>query len=137
MEDLMHLNWLAIFLAALAMFLLGAVWYTALFGKRWQALLGFSDEYVASGSIVGTYLSGFVCMLFMAVGLAFLMQHHPQAADPMNGMRYGLWLGLFFIGTSTAINYIFQRRSTALWFIDAGYLILGLGLMGAIIGYFS
>lgn len=134
MQDLLTLNWIAILLAALAMFILGAIWYTVLFGKAWQNLLGFSDEYLQQGNMFAIFGSSFLYMIFMAVGLAFLMQHHPQAHDWWNGMKYGLWIGLFFVSAGLAINYIYQRHKTQLWFIDAAYTTLGLGLMGAILG---
>ncbi len=45
--DLAGINWLAVGVAALATFFLGAVWYAALFGKAWQRLNGHSDEKLA------------------------------------------------------------------------------------------
>src|SRR5665213_1455485 len=32
-----HANWMAIIVAALAYFILGAIWFSALFGKIWMA----------------------------------------------------------------------------------------------------
>jgi hypothetical protein len=39
-----NINYLAVVTAGLATFFLGAVWYTALFGKMWVQLTGYSDE---------------------------------------------------------------------------------------------
>ena len=36
-DVLQHINWLAVLVAGLAYFFLGALWYTALFGKKWQS----------------------------------------------------------------------------------------------------
>ena len=33
---------------ALAFFVVGAIWYTALFGKAWQKAAGFTDEELAN-----------------------------------------------------------------------------------------
>ena len=38
-----NLDLLTIFLAALAFFAVGAVWYGALFGKAWRQLVGITD----------------------------------------------------------------------------------------------
>ena len=44
--NLESVNWLAVLVAGIATFFLGAVWYMALFGKTWQRLHGYSDEKV-------------------------------------------------------------------------------------------
>jgi hypothetical protein len=36
---LTEINWLAVLAAGVAFFLLGAVWYSVLFGKKWAQLL--------------------------------------------------------------------------------------------------
>ena len=40
--------YLELFIAALAAFLLGFAWYTALFGKAWQAETGLTSEQAQS-----------------------------------------------------------------------------------------
>src|SRR5437773_396034 len=42
--DLGSVNWLAVLVAALVPFFLGALWYQALFGKLWRRLHGCSEE---------------------------------------------------------------------------------------------
>ena len=42
--DFGSLNYLAILVAAVATFMLGSVWYTALFGKAWQKAHGVTEE---------------------------------------------------------------------------------------------
>ena len=44
MELSFNINWLAVLVAGGATFMLGGLWYTALFGKLWQRLHGYSDE---------------------------------------------------------------------------------------------
>ena len=59
--DFSSVNWIAVFVAAGAAFALGAVWYgPLLFGKRWQALVGLSDEDIQSGNMAATYGGAFV-----------------------------------------------------------------------------
>ena len=40
-------NWLAVFLGAVAFFATGAVWYSVLFGKAWQREAGMTEEWEA------------------------------------------------------------------------------------------
>ena len=39
-----------------------------------------------------------------------------------------------FVAANLALNYGFERRSVALWLINAVYAVVGLGIAGAIIG---
>ena len=46
-----EINWIAVVVATLSSFALGALWYSpALFGKAWQREVGLTDEQVASGN---------------------------------------------------------------------------------------
>ena len=44
----MEINWLAVVAAAMSSFVLGGVWYSALFAKAWQSAAGLSDAQVKS-----------------------------------------------------------------------------------------
>jgi len=39
-----HVNWLAVIVSALTIFMIGGIWYGAAFAKLWQRLNGYSDE---------------------------------------------------------------------------------------------
>lgn len=133
-------NWLAVGVATLAAFALGAAWYSsALFGKRWQNDLGFTEEYLREGNMAKTFGLSFVAMFVMALGLALMMQgvRADGGLNWQSGLHYGLMSGVFFIAASMAINYLYQRRPLSLWLIDAGYQVVFLGIMGAVIGAFG
>ncbi len=135
--DFSNINYLAVVAAAVASFILGAVWYgTALFGKSWQVELGFSDEYLKEGNMAKIFGSSFVLMLIMALGMAMLVQGHSEgeAIGWKQGLYHGLYVGIFFVATSMGINLLYQRRSIKLWAIDSGYQIVFLAIMGAILG---
>ena len=135
--DFSQINYLAVLVAGLASFALGSVWYTALFGKAWQKMLGISEDTLQKGSMALIMLSSLVLMLIMAFGLAILIQGHSGSgseASTLSGLYHGLIVGFVFVGMSIGINYLYQRRSFKLWLIDAGYQILFLGAQGAILG---
>jgi len=130
------INYLAVIVAALLAFALGAVWYgKPLFGKAWQQELGYTDEYLQSGNMAKTFGFSFLLTLIMALGMAFLF--HAIAADKLTwklGMTHGLYIGIAFVATSMGVNYSFQRKSFKLWLIDSGYQVVFLTLMGTILG---
>jgi hypothetical protein len=54
-----------------------------------------------------------------------------------DGLKMGFMIGLCFSSMSLGINYQFSRRSTALYFIDAGFIVASSTIMGTIIGWMS
>lgn len=134
--DFASINFLAVFVAALAAFGLGALWYSPiLFGKTWQSELNFTDEYLQQGNMALTFGSSFILMLIMSLGMALLLQGNAENEISWQfGIMAGLFVGIAFVGTSVGINYLYQRRSFRLWAIDAVYQILFLVIMGLILG---
>ncbi len=51
-----------------------------------------------------------------------------------DGLKLGFMIGICFSAMSLGINYQFSKRSTTLYFIDAGYMIVSSTIMGTIIG---
>lgn len=129
-------NWWAMIVATVAFWVLGALWYSpVLFGKRWQKELGFTDEYLKSGSMVVTFGLSFVLMLFMVWGLGFaLLVHKPEDVTWLSGLWLGVFIGIIFSMFTMGINYLYQRRSFVLWLIDGFYIVFGLAIAGIIIG---
>lgn len=133
--DLSSINFHAVIGAALAAFILGALWYsTPFFGKPWQKELGFTDEYLKQGNMGLIFGTSFVMMLLMSFGLAIIFNFIGfENLCWLKGLLWGLLFGAFFAGTSSAINYLYQRRSFKLWVIDALYQILMAGIMGIVL----
>ena len=127
-----EINWLAVLAAGVAFFLLGAVWYSVLFGKKWAQLLEIDWENPGGnmGVIFGLTLA---FELLASLAMAILIQE-----TGLDGWRGGLHLG-FIIGIGVvlpviAINNLYQRRAAALTAIDAGHMAVGLAIVGVILG---
>lgn len=137
--DFSAINWLAVAVAALAFFLLGAVWYGPVFGKAWQKGVGLSDEEIKNANMGKIFGSAFVFALIISVGMAiffFGFVAEPGCEVPMTidmGAMYGLMTGVFFLFPSISMNYLFARKSTALMLIDSGYHIVAYTVVGVIL----
>jgi hypothetical protein len=46
----------------------------------------------------------------------------------------GAIVAVGLIGATLALNYGFESRGVSLWLINAAYVLIGLGIAGAIIG---
>jgi hypothetical protein len=134
--DLTNINYLAVTVSAIASFAFGALWYSPLlFSKTWQKEVGLTDEDIKNSNMAKIFGTTFILTIIMAFGMSLLIQARSTVSFTwMTGMFHGLAVGVFFVGASMAINYLYQRKSFTLWAIDAGYQILFLCLMGAILG---
>jgi hypothetical protein len=134
--ELSNINFLALVVAAVASFGLGAIWYSPLlFSKAWQKAVGLSNEDLGKTNMALIFGSSFLLILLMNFGLAVILQGHAtRDITPFSGMLYGFLIGVFFISTSYGINMIYQRKSFLLWAIDSGYQVLYLAISGVILG---
>jgi len=135
--ELSGINWMAVGVAALATFFLGAIWYAALFGKLWQRLHGYSDEKVKQmqkarppavffGTMIGSYF-------VLAVVLAVLMVNL-GAVTAGAGATFGF---LVWLGPAASIGmtaWIASDKPFGAYAIDLGYQLAYLVMMGAILG---
>ena len=127
-----HVNWLAVLAAALSSFLLGGLWYSALFAKAWQAAAGLSDADVAGGNKAVMFGGAFVLSLVQSAVFAMFLGPNPA---PMLGVGAGFAAGLCWVAAGFGITYIFERRSLKLFLINGGYSTLQFTAIGAILGF--
>jgi len=126
------INWLAIVVAAVSAFMVGGIWYSkALFGNVWMTGSNLTMEQVQAGNKGKIF--GFTALfsLIMAVNLGMFL------ADAKTDLAWGTTAG-FLAGIWTfsaiAIHSLFELKSWRLIFINGGYSIVSLTIMGAIIG---
>ena len=124
-------NWLAVLAAAASAFVLGGLWYSALFAKPWQAAAGLSDEAVKGGNKPLMFAGAFV-LAFITCAV-FAMFLGPKASLGF-GAAAGLAAGLGWVTTSLGVIYIFERRPLRLLLINGGYQTLQFTIIGAILG---
>ncbi len=126
----MHINFVAVLVAVVACFLLGALWFTVLFGRAWAREMHMDPN---DPPPKGTMMKG---MIFMVIGnffFAFVLAHNiaawsfvpgidPNAPIP-NILMSALftWLGFYFpieLGAT-----VWERHSWKLFAINSGYHI--------------
>jgi Protein of unknown function (DUF1761) len=129
----MKTNYAAVFIAALAYWLLGALWYGVLFSKPWMALENISMEQAKSMNPVLPYVITFVLNLLIAYSLAQICIWR-SANTIGRGASVGVLLWIGFIGPITYTTYMYEMRPKELFAINQFYPLAGLVLMGAIIG---
>lgn len=140
--DMSSINWLAVLVAGISAFVLGGVWYSPLlFGKAWMSENKLTEEDVKKGNAAKIYGWAFILSLLMAANLAMFLADTPaecigncaQKTDITWGAIAGFLAGIWSF-CSIAIAALFEQKTARYIFINGGYALLALTLMGAIIG---
>ncbi|MBX3047157.1 MAG: DUF1761 domain-containing protein [Anaerolineales bacterium] len=132
----MDINYLAVAFAALAAFFLGFIWYTFIFAKPWQALIGMGSKGKGKASTQQTpdlgrlLIMSLILEIIMAFALAAFLG---RGAGAVPGLTYGLVVGVW-VAAAFGVNYMYEGKPLKLWLINAGYNLVVFAVMGLIIG---
>ena len=134
----MHINYLAIIIAAVAQFIIGAIWYMPLFGKLWGKIHGMEkvskEEQQKMMKSMGPFLVlQFLVTLVMTFVLAIFITYQPTWNA--YAMAAFLWVG--FVVPTQVSGVIFGGTNpkwiVAKILIQAGASLLCLEVAAAII----
>lgn len=129
----MKTNYAAVFVSALAYWLLGAVWFGVLFSKPWMALENVTMEQAKSMNPALPHVVSFLLNLLIAYSLAQVCIWR-NANTAGRGASVGVLLWIGFIGPITYTTYMYEMRPKELFAINQFYPLAGMVLMGAILG---
>lgn len=126
------INWLAVIVAAIAIYALGFVIYGMLIpAESWMAMSGMTD---AERATAMTRMPFSVVMpILTAVFLAVLLKWG-AVADAMKGAQWGLVVALASAVPTMLYGWVYGGTSTDMTMIDCAHLLLGHIAAGAIIG---
>ena len=114
--------------ATIAGFVLGALWYGPLFGKRWMSAVGLTQEDIQRNTNPAktygtTFVLGFIASYVFGLYLGPNPGGHSQS---LRGPRQGF----VWVATSLATNYLFEGRPATLIAINGGYHAVRFALIG-------
>src|SRR3982074_2515140 len=125
------INWLAVIVAAVVMFILGGRWYSpVLFAKKRVALQGKTEEQMraeaASANMPVMYISAFLCSLLTAIVMAHILSHMASImpTGAVHGAFFGLMAWIGFVAPTTYATALFSGKPKQLWLIDATYYLV-------------
>lgn len=156
----MPFNFYAILAATLVSLVVGFVWYNPkVFGTIWMKETGMTEEKAQQGNmakifgltivysfLISFMLSGMVIHQIGALGMiggeaenalpsyaAFMTDYGNAFRSFQHGALHGFMVGILFVLPITAINGLFEHKSWKFILVTAGYWIVTLTIMGAII----
>lgn len=154
------LNFPAILVAAVSPLIVGFIWYNPkVFGNAWMQAAGMTDEQVKGGNMVKIFGLALLFAFLLATAVPGIVIHQmgvfslvggdPSVAMPSyaalmqdygdafrtfkHGALHGVLAGIFIALPVLGTNALFERKSAKYIFINSGYWIVSLGIMGAII----
>lgn len=158
----MPFNFYAVFVASLVTLLVGFVWYNPkVFGTIWMKETGMTEEKAKQSNMIKVFgLTIFYSLLLSfimpaivihqmgALGMiggpdliasakpsyaAFLADYGDAFRTYKHGALHGFMTGLFLALPMTAINGLFEQKSWKYILITAGYWMVSLMIIGAIV----
>ena len=128
-----RVNWWAIAVSAIVFFLIGWLWYGVFFGNAWLAAIGKTKaEMTASGVSAYPFVVALVMAFFLAYGIARVLSWRGPVSV-WRGAFIAASLGLLIFGTMTWMDYAYEMRGAILGFINIGYVVVGMAVIGAIL----
>jgi hypothetical protein len=126
------INWPAVIAAALSAFVVGGIWYNPkVFGHAWMLDSNLTREQIRDGNTAKIFgFTALFCLISSANLAAFL-------ATPATTCSWGATAG-FLAGIWTfvaiATHSLFELKGWRYIFVNGGYSLVALVVMGAILG---
>ena len=127
-------NYLAVLVSGIAIFILGGLWYSpVLFARPWIALMGKTEEELKAKSAGAVaFVIVFICGLLSAFALAIIIDRFAPVTVATGVMVAVLcWAG--FAGATSFGTSLFSGEPRALWLINSLYNLVAFVVAGVIL----
>ena len=128
----MAMNWIAVICAAAVYWIIGAIWYMALFGKVWAAGIQQHGVKLQPSGMGPKMIGNFLCNLVAAAIMARLIAR-TGITELGYGLKLGAGVGLGFSATALTIQYLWESKPFKVWLVDASYHFVGCIALGGIL----
>jgi hypothetical protein len=133
-------NYWAVVASAVVMMILGALWYGPLFGKEWMRLMGMKGPDKMDDKAKQAMMRSYGLMALGALVMSFVLAHTVIYAESYlgtsgvwGGLQAGFWNWLGFVAPVTLGTVLWEGKPWKLWFINVGYYLVGLLVIGALL----
>ncbi len=127
-----HVNHLAVIIAAIASYALATLWYAVIFGKTWQKLTGITGTKPAPLNIVLSLIGSFLMSFVLYHSIAF-GNYYVGTTGINGGLMGGFFSWLGFVAPVTLMTKLYERKPWGLWLLDNGFWLISLLVMGSIL----
>ena len=130
------INYLAVFLAAVASIIIGGLWYSpVLFGNAWMRAGNMTKDMMEGAKKKGMawrYILAFIGSLLVAYVLSHFIDY-AQAVSFTDGMLAGFWVWLGFIIPVLLGSVLWECKTWTYYMINVLYQLVNLLIIGGIL----
>ncbi len=127
-----HVNYLAVAAAAVASYIIAAIWYGAIFSKLWQRFTGITDMKPAPMNIVLVLIGCFVMAFVLDHTIIFADVYH-KVSGVDGGVTVAIFIWLGFVAPVTLCTKLYEKKPWGLWVMDNAFWLISLSVMGIIL----
>lgn len=135
-----ELNWLAIGVAAVVYYAIGAAWFAPFaMGKVWQQSIGWDPNRPAPGVTVVTIVAPLVAYLFAALATA-LLARATGTHDIVGAVILGIVVSMGYAGSILGVTAAFETTKPQPWTwfgVSYGYHLGGLLITALIVSLWT
>ncbi len=127
------MEYLNVIAAAVAAWIFGAIWYMSI-AKSWMAASELTPD-----TIDNKNPTPYIVSLIGAILVAGMLRHVLAMAgitEVGKSLVTGLGLGAFIVSPWIVNNVLYGQRNKSLIWMDCGYPIIGMGIMGVVLALF-
>ncbi len=133
-----QINYWAVLVAGVVVFMLGGIWYTALFGNLWLKMHGISEEQARvlreKQQSPAKFFGGmFVCYVVLA-GVTAVVFQWAGVSGLSGGIGWGIVLWVAPTAALKMTDHIASGKPLGAFAIDACFQLIALVVTGAIVG---
>lgn len=135
-DALGELNWLAVVVAGLAYFVIGAIWYSnALMGRQYRSALGIDPDAPGQPEPVQLFVN--LVGWIVAAAAMGLVSYSIGADSFGDGLALGFVVWLGFIATNRVVAAMYEGPNRALMMVNGPYNLIGYLVMGVILAVWT
>jgi hypothetical protein len=139
-----NINFLAIAVCVVLSFILGFMWYGALFMRSWTKEMGYDPNMRPAAkqmlkgvgvSVIGNFLFVWMLAFYLAGWKYFPNSNEMGTISFAVNSALSVWLG-FFVPVHLS-KVVWEKHSWKLFFINSGYNLVSAMLVAIILAYWS
>lgn len=132
-EIFSDINWLAVLVATIAYFVLGAIWHSKpVFASKWAQGHGINmnpnDPNARKGFgqiLILSFIAFFIISTAIAIIIAKMNSGGAHLSGVMSGIKVGLVTGAGISAMTLSISHLYTKKPIYLHFIDGLYHVAG------------
>lgn len=138
MPKIFNTSLLGILLATIGFYMIGFVWFSALFGEMWMTATGITEEIAqARMDALGPmfFIWGLLISLFQVLGLAYVL-NHANASRLITSIKVSAVTALLIAIPISAYAVLYENGSVLSFKIGLGHTLVGYIFIGAVLSFF-